>query len=208
MPISTNGSLGAIGAVELAVPWWRPQTYYDVPGRGTYERDGGGVLMNQAIHGLDLMLDLIGPVTETTAMAGTTRLHSMESEDFVAAGLRFASGALGSVTATTASFPGRDEHLVVVGELGTATLTGGRLTIEYRDGSRDVVGEASTSGGGADPMDFPHDAHQRVIEDFLDALDTGRPPGVTGRTALEVHQLIDAITRSAADGRRVRIDRP
>ena len=85
-----SGALGTIAAVHIAVPWWRPQGYYDEPGRGTYARDGGGVLISQAIHTLDLALSLAGPVDEVVAVAGTTALHRMEAEDFVAAGIRFA----------------------------------------------------------------------------------------------------------------------
>ena len=100
-------SLGALVAAEVSVPWWRPQAYYDEPGRGSYDRDGGGVLISQAIHTLDLMLSLTGPVAELTAMTSTTAFHSMEAEDFVTAGLSFANGAVGQLFASTASFPGQ-----------------------------------------------------------------------------------------------------
>jgi predicted dehydrogenase len=202
------GALGDIHSVQLAVPWWRPQSYYDVPGRGTYERDGGGVLITQAIHSLDLMLSLAGPVREVAAMAGTTGLHRMESEDFVGAGLGFVSGAIGSLLASSANFPGRTESLTVIGGKGTAILTGGELKLDYQDGRRERVGESSGSGGGADPMDFPHDWHQRLIEDFLDALDEDREPACNGRQALQVHRLIDALLRSASERRHVALDEP
>ena len=105
---------GALEAVHLVVPWWRPQEgYYDQPGRGTLAQDGGGVLITQAIHSLDLMLSLCGEVSAVTAMAKTTRLHQMETEDFVSAGLEFANGAVGAVMATTASFPGGPESLTL-----------------------------------------------------------------------------------------------
>jgi predicted dehydrogenase len=194
--------------VQLAVPWWRPQSYYDVPGRGTYERDGGGVLITQAIHSLDLMLSLAGPVREVAAIAGTTGLHRMESEDFVGAGLGFVSGAIGSLLASSANFPGRTESLTLIGGKGTAILTGGELELGYQDGRRERVGESSGSGGGADPMDFPHDWHQRLIEDFLDALDEDREPACNGRQALQVHRLIDALLRSASERRHVALDEP
>jgi UDP-N-acetyl-2-amino-2-deoxyglucuronate dehydrogenase len=91
---------GRLEAVHLVVPWWRPQEgYYDQPGRGTFAQDGGGVLITQAIHSLDLMLSLCGEVSAVTAMAKTTRLHQMETEDFVSAGLEFANGAVGAVMA-------------------------------------------------------------------------------------------------------------
>ena len=194
-----EGDLGDIHAVQLSVPWWRPQSYYDEPGRGSYARDGGGVLISQAIHSLDLMLSLTGPVSEVAAIAGTSHFHEMESEDFVGAGLRFATGAIGSLNATTAAYPGSTESLMLAASKGTATLTGGELVIDYQDGRQEKVGETAASGGGADPMAFPHDWHQRLIEDFLDALDRNHEPGVTGRQALEVHRLIDALLLSARE---------
>lgn len=200
------GALGEIQTVQLAVPWWRPQSYYDEPGRGTYARDGGGVLISQAIHSLDLMLSLAGPVDTVAAIAGTTGLHRMESEDFVGAGLRFENGALGSLVATTACHPGGTESLIMVGTKGTATLAGGALAVDFQDGRRENVGESTASGGGADPMAFPHDWHQRLIEDFLDALDAGREPAPSGRDALEVHRLIDALIQSAKERRHIRLE--
>ncbi|HAU76494.1 MAG TPA: oxidoreductase, partial [Agrobacterium sp.] len=98
-----GGTLGALGLCEISVPWWRAQSYYDEPGRGTLARDGGGVLISQAIHTIDLALSLTGPVARVQAMAATTRFHRMETEDYVSAGLRFKNGAVGSLVASTAS---------------------------------------------------------------------------------------------------------
>jgi predicted dehydrogenase len=200
-----EGALGAISTVQLTVPWWRPQSYYDVPGRGTLARDGGGVLISQAIHSLDLMQSLAGPVAEVQAIAGTSRLHRMETEDFVAGGLVFASGALGSVMATTASYPGKPEVLVFDCEKATATLASGVLAIEWQDGRAETHGDASGTGGGADPMAFPHAWHQGVIADFVDAVTTGRPPAIPGEEALRDHYLIDALLASAKEKRAVRV---
>ncbi len=201
-----DAELGTIQAVQLAVPWWRSQDYYDEPGRGSYARDGGGVLISQAIHSMDLMLSLTGSVEEVAAIAGTTGLHSMESEDFVGGGLRFANGALGSIMATTASYPGNQESITITGDKGTAHLAGGELRLHYLDGRTEHVGETTGSGGGADPMDFPHDWHQRLIESFLDALDEDREPSPSGREALRVHHLIDAMMLSAKERRHVRLE--
>ncbi len=198
-----EGALGTLAAVQLVIPWWRPQSYYDVPGRGTLARDGGGVLLTQAIHSLDLMLSLTGPVAEVAAIAGTTAMHRMETEDFVGAGLRFVNGALGGLIATTAAVPGGTERLVLTGTRGTATLESGTVTIDWLDGRRESHGEPAATGGGADPMAFPHDWHRSVLADFLDALDEGRPPRISGREALAVHRLVDALLLSAAEGRKV-----
>jgi len=206
--LRAGGPLGAIAAVRLSVPWWRPQAgYYDQPGRGTLERDGGGVLISQAIHPLDLMLSLTAPVREVQAIAGTTRVHQMETEDFVGAGLRFADGALGSLSATTAAYPGASEQLALDCERGSVVLQAGDLAIHWRDGRSERFTEDSGFGGGADPMAFPHDWHLALITDFLDAIEAGRPPTVSGREALKVHRLIDALLASSREGRAVAVAR-
>ena len=197
--------LGPLVAAEVNVPWWRPQSYYDEPGRGTYQRDGGGVLISQAIHTMDLMLSLTGPVEEVTAMSATTAFHQMEAEDFVVAGLVFGNGAVGQLFATTANFPGEGETITLHCRDGTARLAAGVLRIDRQDGSSETVGQAATSGAGADPMAFTSDWHRTVIEDFADAIAEDRPPMVPGRAALDVHQLIDAIEKAGASGERVRI---
>ena len=194
---------GRLVAVHLVVPWWRPQEgYYDQPGRGTLAQDGGGVLITQAIHSLDLMISLCGEVSAVTAMARTTRLHQMETEDFVSAGLEFVSGAVGAVMATTASFPGGPESLTLNFAKATATLTAGNLTVRTIDGETITEGEASQGGGGADPMAFPFDWHAAQIAEFADAVRHDRQPLSNGHTALQVHRLIDAMMVSAREGRR------
>ncbi len=195
--------LGGLVAAEISIPWWRPQSYYNEPGRGSYERDGGGVLVSQAIHTLDLMLTLTGPVSEITAMCATTAFHSMEAEDFVSAGLAFANGAVGQLFASTASFPGTGESITLHCQHGSARLAAGMLRIDYRDGRTREIGEVAESGAGANPMAFTSDWHRRVIEDFADAIESGRPPMVSGRDALRVHALIDAIEESGRSGQRI-----
>jgi predicted dehydrogenase len=201
-----RGALGELAAVNVISPWWRPQSYYDEPGRGTLERDGGGVLITQAIHTLDLTFSLAGPVAEVAAITGTTGLHRIETEDFAGAGLRFANGALGALMATTAQYPGFPERIELIGLKGTAILTAGVATVHYQDGRKEQVGEEQGTGGGADPMAFPHDAHRAVLTDFLDALDQERDPRVTGREALRVHHFIDAVLRASAKGRTVAVE--
>ena len=195
--------LGSLVSVEVNVPWWRPQSYYDEPGRGTYQRDGGGVLISQAIHTMDLMLSLTGPVTDVIAMCARTGFHDMEAEDFVVAGLKFENGAVGQLFASTASFPGRGETITLHFRDGSARLEAGMVEISRQDGTRETLGKSTSSGAGADPMAFTSDWHRFVIEDFADALAEGRPPMIPGRAALDVHHLIDAIEKSGARGERV-----
>ncbi|MGR3367000.1 MAG: Gfo/Idh/MocA family protein [Sagittula sp.] len=197
------GDLGPLRMAEVNVPWWRPQAYYDEPGRGTYARDGGGVMISQAIHTMDLMLSLTGPVTEVSAMSATTGFHDMESEDFVCAGLRFANCAVGQLFATTASFPGRGETVTLHFAEGSAHLEAGQLKIDRRDGTSEVLGQAATSGAGADPMAFTSDWHRFVIEDFAQSLTDKRAPLVPGRDALEVHRLIAALEKAGRTGTTV-----
>lgn len=197
--------LGALRAVEANVPWWRPQSYYDEPGRGTYDRDGGGVLISQAIHTLDLMLSLTGPVAEVHAMSARTGFHRMEAEDFVAASLRFSNGAVGQFFATTASFPGRGETLSLHFADGSAHLEAGLLRIDWQDGRSETIGNTAASGAGADPMAFTSDWHRSVIEDFAEAVRTDRAPLIPGYEALKVHALIAALENSAKTGTRVTV---
>lgn len=200
-----SGLLGATGMIYVSVPWWRPQSYYDEPGRGTFARDGGGVLISQAIHSLDLMLSLAAPVAEVQAVIGTTRMHDMETEDFAAAGLRFADGALGSIMATTASFPGEAEVIVFDCENANLRLAGGLLTVKWRDARTDKFGAEVSTGGGASIMDFPHDWHRSLWRDFLEAVRNDREPAVNGRSALRVHYLIDALLGSSRERRAIAV---
>jgi UDP-N-acetyl-2-amino-2-deoxyglucuronate dehydrogenase len=201
-----GGALGELAAANVLSPWWRPQSYYDQPGRGTLERDGGGVLITQAIHTLDLLLSLAGPVAAVAAVAATSALHRMQCEDFVGAGLRFANGAPGALMATTAAYPGTPERIELFGTQASAVLGAGVVTTCYHDGRQESVGEAQSTGGGADPMDFPHHAHCALITDFLDAIAQGRSPRVSGREALKVHRFIDALLQSSAEGRQVAVE--
>ena len=192
-----DGELGELALVRVLVPWWREQSYYDAPGRGTYQRDGGGVLISQAIHTLDLMLSLTGPAESVQALCATTMLHDLEAEDFATAGIRFKSGAVGSVVATTATYPGGAETIVLDGTHATATLTAGQLSVVWHDGHTEELGEPSATGGGADPMAFPCDWHRGLIADFALAIRHNRDPLITGREGLQVHTLIDAMVASS-----------
>jgi len=199
---------GALASVHAVVPWWRPQAYYDEPGRGSYARDGGGVLICQAIHTLDLLLHLAGPVRQVQAMARRTRLHDMESEDFVVAGLDFVDGAVGSVVATTADYPGFPEYLTFNFERAAARLEAGVLTVSSHDGRVERHGQSGGTGGGADPMAFTHEWHRAAIADFLAAVREHRPPAVSGREALAVQGLIEAMLRASTEGRPVTLSSP
>jgi UDP-N-acetyl-2-amino-2-deoxyglucuronate dehydrogenase len=196
-----DGELGRIVGCSTAIRLWRPQTYYDEPGRGSFARDGGGVLISQGIHTLDLMLSLAGQVDMVTGFATTTPVHRMETEDMVCAAMRFDNGAFGTVDATTAAYPGFLEEIVVTGEKGTARLAGTELLVQLQDGRRVAIeADRSAGGTGADPMAFPHDYHRAVMADFAAAIREGRQPKVSGEEALKVHRLIDALIETGRTG--------
>jgi UDP-N-acetyl-2-amino-2-deoxyglucuronate dehydrogenase len=187
-------SLGRLVSASATIGNWRPQSYYDQPGRGTRARDGGGVLLTQGIHTLDVFLSLAGEPSEVKSFATTTPVHRMETEDLVCAAVRFANGALGIVQATTAAYPGFPERIELIGTNGTALLEGNALRVEFVDGGRfDLKSNAGAAGAGADPMAFPHDWHRGVLADFLDAIEKDRPPRVSGTEALRVHRFIDML---------------
>ncbi len=195
----SEGALGDIVNCSTSIRLWRPQSYYDEPGRGTRARDGGGVLMTQGVHTLDLMLSLAGPIVEVRSFARTSPVHRMETEDMVAAAVRFASGAIGVIEATTAVYPGAPERIEIAGTRGSATLQGTSLAVALVDGTLETIeADGSAGGTGADPMAFPHDYHRAAWADFLSAVQHGRAPSISGRSALDVNRLIDALL--AADG--------
>ena len=162
------------------------------------------MLITQAIHTLDLMLSLAGPAEEVKSYVVTTPIHRMETEDFVTAAVRYRSGAIGAIEATIAAFPGHPERIDIMGERGHATIEGSALAVALMDGRKVEVTPDSTPGGtGADPMAFPHDYHRALITDFLDAVEGGRDPTITGEEALKVHFLIDALLKSGVSGQSV-----
>ena len=203
--LNLSYSLGSIFTVQVQVPWWRDQSYYDEPGRGSYERDGGGVLISQAIHTLDLMLSLTGPVSEVQALSSTSQFHKMETEDFVAGGLKFKSGASGSIFASTSYFPGNAESITLNCEKASAHLQSGVLTIKWLDGRSEKFGETSGTGGGADPMAFPHDWHRELIDNFVKSVQNNYNSLISGEEALNVHELIDALIESSNKGKLITI---
>jgi predicted dehydrogenase len=188
-----DGALGTVQAASVTVPWWRPQAYYDQPGRGVKTRDGGGVLITQAIHMLDLFRWCVGVSAVTAAQVRTTDLHDMETEDYAAALLRLGNGAPGTLMATVAAWPGSAETMLVIGSRGTARLEGGSLRLSWLDGREEMLMDEGGSGSGANLMGFSHAPHQAVLTDFLDAIDQGRDPAIPGEEALATQRLIDAI---------------
>lgn len=196
-----EGELGGIVSASIRLANWRPQTYYDEPDRGTLARDGGGVLLTQAIHTIDQLIALAGLPVEVSCLAVTSPIHRMETEDLVHATLRFGNGAIGVLSATTAAYPGFPDSIEILGTKGSARLEGDGGVINLMDGRTFLLtDDTADRGSGADPMDFSHHNHRAVHEDFLMALEKDREPSVQGIDALAAHLLIDALLRSAKEG--------
>jgi len=195
-----QGALGKLLSVSASVRWWRSPEYFAQPGRGMRERDGGGVLLTQAVHTLDLLLHLAGPAASVMAMCRNSNLRRIDTEDIGCAVVHYANGAVGVIDATTVAYPGYAERIEIAGTAGTAVLDGDRLVVQRPGEPLLEMAGTSGGGGGADPMAFSPEAHRRLIEEFLAAVRGGREPSNSGRSALAVHALIDAMLASSARG--------
>jgi predicted dehydrogenase len=200
-----GGELGALVSASAAIRWWRPPDYFAQPGRGMKARDGGGVLITQAIHTLDLFQSLTGKIAKVTAFAKTSPLRKIDTEDIVSGGIEFTNGAIGTIDATTVAYPGFPERIELAGEKATAVLDAETLDIYFKDGGHVHHEGAVSKSGGADPMAFSNDAHKALIVDFLDAIDADREPAVSGAESLKVLRLIEALLRSAEQGKAVAV---
>jgi len=187
-----NGELGDLLSASASIRWWRDETYFRQAGRGTKARDGGGVLLTQAIHTLDLLLHLAGPAKDVSGFAFTSPLRAIDTEDVAAAAVRFQNGAIGTLDATSVARPGYPERIEIAGTRGSAVLETFQLTINRDGRDTEVVGSAQSGGGGADPMAFDHGPHKAVITEMLDAIEQGREPSNNARSALHVQRLIEA----------------
>ena len=190
-----DGRLGEVQAASVRVPWWRSQAYYNEPGRGTFARDGSGVLLTQAIHTLDLFRALVGVQSVKSAVVRQTQLHQMETEDHVSALLVLGNGAPGDLMATTAMYPGFPETIEIIGTLGSARLTGGNLQVHFLEGEPVTISSEGGTGSGANPMDFSHEPHRELIIDFMQAIFEKRAPSVSGAEALKTQALISELLR-------------
>jgi predicted dehydrogenase len=200
------GRLGKPVLAAASVKWYRPPSYYaDSRWRGTFALDGGGALMNQGVHTVDLLAWLFGPVRRVAAQIATG-LHAIEVEDTAVATLLFANGALATLEATTAAFPGYSRRLDLTGSNGTAMLAGDDLVatdlIDRRDDERPTPAPAVTASASS-PTVGDATAHTRVFEDFFRAISTGCAPSCDGRGGRESVAIVNAAYESARLGRPV-----
>jgi UDP-N-acetyl-2-amino-2-deoxyglucuronate dehydrogenase len=222
---AVNGEFGCLTSGSAEVRWWRSQSYYDSGGwRGTWDLDGGGVLMNQSIHYVDLLQWLMGSVVEVTAYTGLLAHERIEVEDTAVAILRFANGALGTIMATTAAYPGLTARIVVHGDRGSAIIDDDELDYFHvaSDGQGGAAyganggdnqaekvmerygGPVSTSGAGADPSSLSM-AHRDQLQDFIEAVRQDREPLVNAEEGRKPLAIILGIYESARTGRPVQL---
>ncbi len=191
------GELGTPLSASASIRWWRDAGYFSQPGRGTMARDGGGVLLTQAIHTLDLLLHLMGPVRDVAGFAMNSELRAIDTEDVAAAAIRFQNGAIGVIDATSVARPGFTERIEIAGTKASAVFAGNRLEWFAGDGPPEVVDSGDGTGGGADPMAFDHGPHRALIAEMLDAIAERRAPSNDLRSALHVQRLIESWLTSA-----------
>src|SRR5215212_9920062 len=222
---ATSGEFGRLTSGSAELRWWRSQSYYDSGGwRGTWELDGGGVLINQAIHSIDLLQWLMGPALEVTAYTGLLAHDRIEVEDTAVAILRFSSGALGTIVGTTAAFPGLAARIAVHGDGGSAIIDDDELVYFHAgerregdsygaDGSENQAaqiikkyGEGSAGpGAGADPASLSM-AHRDQIRDFVEAVREDREPSMNLEEGRKPLTIIQGIYESARTGGPVRLE--
>jgi predicted dehydrogenase len=208
------GRFGRLTLGETTCKWWRPQSYYDEGGwKGTKALDGGGALMNQAIHNVDLLSWLMGPVSHIMGFTATLAHERIEVEDTAVSCLRFKNGALGVIQATTSVYPGLPKTIAIHGDKGSAVIEQDDLmrweltpeTEEDRHIRERFAQKTGASGGSSNPAAISHVGHARQLADFVKAVETGRPPLVDGREGRRAVEIILAIYRSAASGKVVEL---
>lgn len=200
-----DGRLGRMLQCDCYVKWHRPAQYYSRPIKGSWATEGGGALINQAIHQVDILRWLAGPVSELFAYWQLGALHKIESEDVVNALVRYTSGATGVIQASTAIWPGFTERIELHGTKGSAVISGDKLTLwDVQDDSGDpapVVKEFAS--GASDPMAISLEPFERQFLDFGEAIRAGRRPRVSGEEGVQALEIVDAVYRSCRSGEKV-----
>ncbi|MCC6165633.1 MAG: Gfo/Idh/MocA family oxidoreductase [Caldilineaceae bacterium] len=204
------GRLGRLTLADVYVKWYRPQSYYDRAWRGAWESDGGGALMNQAIHNIDLVRWLAGPVASVFGRTATL-VHRMQTEDTACALLTFESGALGVIQGATSAWPGDPARVELHGDRGTIVLEEGRIAVwKLAAGTPQeeaaMLGLEPVSGSGAsDPLAIGFEKHRRQIVDLIEAIRSGRAPAIQGAEARAAVEIVRAVYRSAQSGEVVKL---
>jgi len=207
------GRFGRLTFCSTYCPWWRTQEYYSKGGwKGTLKMDGGGALMNQSIHAIDLLQWVAGPVKSISGATARLAHPQIEVEDTAGAVVEFANGAIGLIQGATSMWPGASKRLEISGDRGTAIAVEDALTAwtfaEETPADEEIRKQyfkSASSGGSADPAAISHAGHAKCFASALEAIEHGKPPAIDGAEARKAVQIILAIYESARTGRRVEL---
>ena len=205
----TAGRLGKLLQADAYVKWYRSDEYYSRPIKGSWSVEGGGALINQAIHQVDILLYLMGPVRAVAGMWQLGARHKIESEDVVAGLMSYQSGATGVIQASTAIWPGYSERIEIHGTKGSAIISGDRLTTwdvmddEFANAADPAPVETSAETGASDPMNISVTTFERQFVDFADAIKTGREPLCNGEQGYRALELVLGIYQACKEQRVV-----
>ncbi len=205
------GRLGKVLEADAYVKWFRSEEYYSRPIKGSWQTEGGGALINQAIHQVDLLLYLVGPIVSVTGAWQLGARHRIESEDIVNALLSYESGATGVIQAATAFWPGYTERIEIHGTAGTAIISGDRLTTwdvqddEVANAADPAPVEHEVASGSSDPMAIAVTTFERQFLDFAESIRTGREPVVNGEEGYHALATVLAIYASCREHGRVSV---
>ena len=199
-----EGRLGKLMVGDALVKWYRAPEYYADSWHGTLAQDGGGALINQAIHTVDLLRWIMGPVESAFAMKSALRYPHIEAEDTLVGTVKFQNGALGIIQATTSVKPGFKRRLEISGERGSVILDGDAISVWAIDGEDADTGEAEQlTDGSANPAAISNEGHRRQIEDMMHAVIENRAPMIDGREGRKSLELVAALYAAANQGKPV-----
>jgi UDP-N-acetyl-2-amino-2-deoxyglucuronate dehydrogenase len=205
------GRLGKILEADAYVKWFRSDEYYSRPVKGSWHTEGGGALINQAIHQLDILLHLAGPVSSVSGMWQLGARHKIESEDVVNALLQYTSGATGVVQASTAFWPGYTERIEIHGVKGTAIISGDQLTrwdvLDDAEANTEDPAPlaANVSSGSSDPMAIALTTFERQFLDFANAIQFKKEPLADGESGYRALELVIGVYDSCRTGHRIQL---
>ncbi len=201
-----EGRLGKLMVGDALVKWYRAPEYYTDSWHGTMAQDGGGALINQAIHTVDLLRWMMGPVESAFAMKAALRYPHIEAEDTLVGTVKFQNGALGMIQATTSVKPGFKRRLEISGERGSIILDGDAISVWAIDGEDSNLGEAEQlTDGSANPAAISNEGHRRQIEDMMHSIIENRPPMIDGSEGRKSLELVVALYAAANEGRPVQL---
>ena len=202
-----DGRLGKILQADAYVKWWRSEAYYSRAIKGSWEVEGGGAMINQAVHQVDVLNYLVGGVAEVFGYWQLAARHKIESEDVISAMLKYSSGATGVIQASTAIWPGYSERIEIHGAKGTCIFTGDKLTAWDVDGDSGAPApvEKEVMSGSSDPMAIPLTPFERQFQDFGNAITNKTEPLVNGEEGMKALAIVMGIYESCRTGLPVKL---